>query len=131
MIYGIGTDLVSIPRMERLWRRHGVRLAQRILTVQEREEWARRHESARYLALRFAAKEAVAKALGTGFSAGVSLQAMSILADQRGKPVVHFAPGRMSDRLLEAGVTGVELSLTDELEWALAFAVAFGGGTHG
>jgi holo-[acyl-carrier protein] synthase len=131
VIVGVGTDLVSIPRMEGLWRRHGIRLVQRILTAAEREEWARRHEPARYLALRFAAKEAVAKALGTGFSAGVSLQALTILSDPRGKPVVHFAPGRLMDRLRESGVAGVELSLTDELDWALAFAVAFGDGRDG
>jgi holo-[acyl-carrier protein] synthase len=131
VIYGVGTDLVSIPRMDGLWRRHGARAVQRILTLSEQQELGRRREPARYLALRFAAKEAVAKALGTGFSAGVSLQSMSILADSRGKPVVHFAPGPLADRLREMGVAGVELSLADELDWALAFAVAFGRGTNG
>jgi holo-[acyl-carrier protein] synthase len=131
MIYGVGTDLVSIARMEALWKRHGARAVRRILTLAERQELARRREPARYLALRFAAKEAVAKALGTGFAAGVSLQSMSILADAKGKPVVDFAPGRLAERLREAGIAGVELSLTDELDWALAFAVAWGAGTSG
>ena len=131
MITGTGIDATEIERIEEAIDRYGPRFLNRVYLPSEQAYCRRKRRAAESFAARFAAKEAVAKALGTGFAAGVSLQSMSILADAKGKPVVDFAPGRLAERLREAGIAGVELSLTDELDWALAFAVAWGAGTSG
>jgi len=126
VIIGVGTDLVPIGRMERLWSRHGQRALERILTGQEQDLVASHRDPVRFLAMRFAGKEAVAKALGTGFRGLVSLQAMTILPDALGKPVVSFSDG-LRDELERRQITGVEISLADAGGLALAFAVAWSG----
>ncbi|RMD78091.1 MAG: holo-ACP synthase [Gammaproteobacteria bacterium] len=121
MLFGIGTDLVRIARMERALARHGERLARRLLSPEELEDYRRQRRPARFLARRFAAKEAVAKALGTGFR-GVAPRDLGVGHDALGRPLLR--PGPRAARLFaELGVGEGHLSIADEEEYALAHAV--------
>jgi holo-[acyl-carrier protein] synthase len=123
MIFGIGTDIVSIQRLRADLERYGDRFAQRILVDEEMVEFRQAGQKAHFLAKRFAAKEAAAKALGTGFRDGVSLHDIAVGHDERGKPLLVFSE-RLAKRLVERGVADAgHLSLTDEQEYAVAFVV--------
>jgi holo-[acyl-carrier protein] synthase len=122
MIYGIGSDLVTIPRMTAALGRHGMRLAQRLLHVSELADFQQHHEPARFLAKRFAAKEAFAKAVGTGLRPPVLLPAIAVAHDALGKPVFLFSDA-LAAWLAQHGLTRFHLSLADEREHALAFVV--------
>lgn len=118
---GIGTDIVDVRRVELVWRRHGERFAARILTP---EEWARGSRSRdpwRFLARRFAAKEAIAKALGTGIGIELSWQDLRITRAPRCAPQVHLS-GRARALAAKRGGNRVLLSLSDEQSYAVAFA---------
>ncbi len=123
MIFGVGTDLCGITRIERMLARHGDRLANRILAQSETAEFACSHHPARFLAKRFAAKEALGKALGTGIRAPVLLRSIAVTHDDLGKPVLAF------DDVLAAWVDQrglrAHLSLSDESADGSAFALAF------
>jgi holo-[acyl-carrier protein] synthase len=121
-IKGIGTDLLDQRRVSSVFDKQGERFAQRILTVDELAVWASRDQSINYLAKRFAAKEAVAKALGTGIAKGIGFQQMEISSDDAGKPVVALT-GQALIRAKELGGDQVMLSLSDEGDMILAFAV--------
>ena len=122
MIRGIGTDLVLVSRIEAVLTRQGERFARRILTADEFELFAAHGQPARYLAKRFAAKEAILKALGTGLAGGLSWQHMQIYRDELGAPQVVLS-GVAADKLAAGGGGRMLLSLSDEREQALAFAV--------
>jgi holo-[acyl-carrier protein] synthase len=122
MIYGIGTDIVEVSRIENSLQRHGRRFAARILTQSELQDFDGASHPASYLAKRFAAKEAAVKALGTGFRHGISLLHISIGRDPLGKPTLEF-DGEMAARIADAGVVSSHLSLADEKEYAVAFVV--------
>ena len=92
MIHGIGTDLVQLRRMREALERHGERFALRILAASEVEAWRAHRDPARFLAKRFAAKEAFGKALGTGIRAPVLLPAIGVGHDALGKPILGLAP---------------------------------------
>lgn len=83
-IVGIGTDLLDVSRIEQAYQRHGERLVKRFLTPAEQQVWQQRHQSINYLAKRYAAKEALAKALGTGIAKGVGFQQLEVLNDRQG-----------------------------------------------
>lgn len=119
MIRGIGTDIVDIERIQAVLERQGERFVQRILTPAERAEYQRRGEPVKFLANRFAGKEAVAKALGTGIAAGVTFQQIEILPDERGAPGVQLS-GRAAEISRDDQVL---LSLTDERRSVVAFAL--------
>ena len=119
-IHGIGADIVEIGRMARNLERFGERFARRILAASELEAYARSPRKAAYLARRFAAKEATAKALGTGFRDGLSLRHIAVEHDSAGRPLLSFS-GRARVLLEERGITGSFISLADERENALAF----------
>ncbi|MEH6490825.1 holo-ACP synthase [Halopseudomonas sp.] len=122
MIRGIGTDLVLVSRIEAVLGRQGERFAQRILTPDEFLRFASHRQPARFLAKRFAAKEAILKALGTGLANGLSWQHMQIDNDPAGAPMVRLTA--VAAQLLAQGGGGrMLLSLSDEREQALAFAV--------
>lgn len=121
MIFGVGTDIVAIERLTHMWERHGERALERILAVEEREACRAAREPGRFLAKRFAAKEALAKALGTGIRAPVLLTAIAVGHDDLGKPHYRLAPD-LAKYLAERGLTP-HLSLSDERDCALAFAV--------
>lgn len=129
MIYGIGTDIVQVARIERLLARWGDRFARRVLGPDELAEFVRRRSrgshgaayAARYLAKRFAGKEAFSKAIGLGLREPMSLLSLQILNDPRGKPIAvarkALAPW-LDERSLQAHV-----SLSDEVDTVLAFVV--------
>ncbi len=122
MIYGIGTDLVEIARMEALWQKHGRRFAAKILSAQELPELDAHPQPARLLAKRFAAKEALAKAVGSGLRAPVSLSRISVIHDSLGKPALHFDP-TLRLYLAQLGISAHHLSLSDERQIVAAFVV--------
>lgn len=122
MIYGIGSDLVTIPRMTAAYARHGARLARRVLHDSELAELDGSAEPARFLAKRFAAKEAFSKAVGTGLRPPVLLSAIAVGHDALGKPAFHFSEP-LSAWLDARGLNRFHLSLSDEREHALAFVV--------
>ena len=122
-ILGIGTDLVLIGRIERLWNRFGDAFARRNLTPKEQALLQVHPKPLSFLATRFAAKEAVAKAFGTGFrSEGVRLTEISILNDPLGKPFLEFS-GRTAEQMKQASVSNHHVSLSDEGDYALAFVI--------
>ena len=122
MIFGIGTDVVQVSRVERIYARYGERFPRRILMPQELEYFSRTNNPVRFLAMRFAAKEAIAKALGTGFAHGIWVRDVGFVPDRRGKPEVLFSSrGDAVRRRLGAGDGYV--SLTDEAGLVVAFAV--------
>ena len=122
MIYGIGTDIVAVPRLQTSLDRYGERFAARILTASEMAVFREVANKAHFLAKRFAAKEALVKALGTGFRDGLSLHDIAVVNDALGKPVLEFSD-KLADRLHARGITQQHLSLTDERKYALAFVV--------
>ncbi len=122
MIFGIGTDIVHIPRIAASLNRRGDRFASRILTEHEYQAYLACNKPEHFLAKRFAAKEAVAKALGTGFRNGLSLQHIEIAHNDAGKPrLVFHAYGRQLKN--ELGIGESHLSLSDEHEHAIAFVI--------
>ncbi len=118
----VGTDILQIKRIEETVARLGDRFVQRILTEQEQQEYRVSKQGSRLLAKRFAAKEAIAKSLGTGIGRGVSWQDIQIEHDANGAPVVRLLGGARR-AAVERGGTRVELSLADEMDYVVAFAV--------
>lgn len=90
-IHGIGNDIIEIDRIERSIRRYGQKFLDRIFTKNEQSYCLKHHRSSRHFAGRFAAKEAVVKALGTGIREGVSWQDIEIINDEFGKPCVSLS----------------------------------------
>lgn len=125
MILGVGTDLCDIGRIERSLERFGERFAKRILVASELERFRRHPKPAAYLAKRFAAKEALSKALGTGIHFPVSWHGMWVENARSGKPSLGFSQP-LSALLERRGVARVHLSLTDEIGMACAFVVVEG-----
>ncbi|MDR3393618.1 MAG: holo-ACP synthase [Parasulfuritortus sp.] len=123
MIRGIGVDLVTVTRMAGMIERHDERLAKRILAPAELEEYAAAQDKARFLAKRFAAKEAVAKALGTGLRAPVHMERITITHDDLGRPGFAFS-GELQDWLTERRIGNIHLSISDERDHAVAFVIA-------
>ena len=121
MIHGIGADIVRIPRMSAVLKKYGQRFANRILAPEERDAFAERSDPERFLAKRFAAKEAFGKALGTGVAAPATLHAVSIDHDPRGKPLFRFSPA-LDAHMREEGLAA-HLTLTDETDYVVAFVV--------
>jgi holo-[acyl-carrier protein] synthase len=123
MIHGVGTDVVQVSRMEAVWQRHGERFARRTLMPEELTWFARSKNPVRFLAMHFAAKEAIVKALGTGFRFGMWVRDTGFIPDQRGKPCVIFSErGRLVCRSF--GVGNAHVTLTDEAGLVVAMAVA-------
>lgn len=118
----IGTDIVEIARVEAVWQRQGGRFAERILTPLEREACAATAQPWRFLAKRFAAKEAIAKSLGSGIGVALSWQDMEISSDASGAPLVQLTH-RGSALARSRGGSRVLLTLSDERAYAVAFAV--------
>lgn len=119
---GIGTDILQISRIDEVLGRLGDRFMRRILTKQEQAEYHASGQPARLLAKRFAAKEAIAKALGTGIGRGVSWQDMQVEHNENGAPLVSLTGGAL-EVVKQRGGSKVELSLADERDYVVAFAV--------
>ena len=122
MIYGIGTDLVEIPRVERVLERFGARFARRILCEPELRRFRAHTRPASYLAKRFAAKEAFTKALGTGIRAPANWHGVWVSNQRSGKPQLEYSPPLAA--LLESrGIRRAHLTLTDERGMAAATVI--------
>lgn len=133
MIAGIGTDIVLIDRIQGLYDRYGERFVRRVLGPDERVEFERRRQrgtsdgrtgadrAVRYLAKRFAGKEAFSKALGLGLRGPMTLLSLQILNDERGKPYA-VARKELEPYLRERGLRA-QISLSDEVDSALAFVI--------
>ncbi len=119
--FSVGVDIVEIERIEAVLRRHGERFLQRVYTPTEQAYCRGRVPE---LAARFAAKEAVSKALGTGLR-GIAWQEMEILGDERGKPLVCLH-GRAKARAEELGLSEFAVSLSHSRDYAVALVVAAG-----
>ncbi len=122
MIHGVGTDLVSVKRIEDALFRYGDRFLHRILSESEVSEYAQSSQPARFLAKRFAAKEAFSKAWGTGIGEAVGWHDVSVAHDARGKPLI--APSKaLSEKFSMENILAAHISLSDEDDHALAFVV--------
>ena len=122
MIFGIGTDIVELARVQQTYDRFGQHFADRLLMDEERELFERSKQPVRFLAMRFAAKEATVKAMGTGFAHGMWIRDVGIVNSAWGRPeIIWSARGNGVCRAL--GVGDSHVSLTDDAGLILAFAV--------
>ncbi|KRS21071.1 ACP synthase [Alishewanella sp. WH16-1] len=120
-IRGLGTDIVAIERIATSLQK-SPRLIERVLTPFEQQCFAELNQPERYFAKRFAAKEAAAKALGTGIGRGISFQHFEVRNDAQGKPEL-FLSGRAAELAAELGVTALWLSISDEQAYACATVI--------
>ena len=121
MIYGIGTDIVAVARLRGMWERHGDKALDKLLAPSEIDEFARAADKGRFLAKRFAAKEAFSKALGTGVRPPATLTAIAVGHDDLGKPLLIF-DGPLAELLAGKKLTA-HLSLSDEADYAVAYVI--------
>jgi holo-[acyl-carrier protein] synthase len=122
MIFGVGTDVVEMARIQATYERFGEHFVNRILMPEELELFRRSKNPVRFLAMRFAGKEATVKAMGTGFAHGVWLRDVGITNNDWGRPLIIWSERgrRVCDRL---GVGNGHVSLTDDAGLIIAFAV--------
>lgn len=125
MIVGVGVDIAETKRFENLYSRYGERIVRRILTESEQVEFGRRNNPASYLATRFAAKEAAAKALGTGFGCGVGYKSIEIKNNNQGKPMLKFINSAL-ELARQKQVENVFVSLSDEKHYVVAMVILEG-----
>ena len=126
MIFGLGTDVVEIHRVEAALERWGERFALKILCPPEMKRFEGHRQQANYLAKRFAAKEAFAKALGTGIRSPAGWHGMWVVNLPSGKPELRFSPA-LDEMLKGKGVTRSHLSLSDEKGIAFATVILESG----
>ncbi|MDF1589046.1 MAG: holo-ACP synthase [Gammaproteobacteria bacterium] len=126
MIFGIGTDLVKIARMQDLLNKHHHKIAQRILSDAEFEQFQTTTKKAAFLAKRFAAKEATSKAFGTGFRDGLSLRHIEVTNNTAGKPELHFT-NRAQELLKQFNISQSLISLSDDGDYAIAYVTLVNG----
>ena len=122
MIYGVGTDLIEIKRIDRALQRFGERFARRILCEPELKRFRDHKQPVSYLAKRFAAKEAFTKALGTGIHAPANWHGVWVVNLDSGKPVLEFSP-ELGKLLRKRKILNSHLSLTDERDIAAATVI--------
>lgn len=127
MIFGVGTDIVELARVQSTYDRFGEHFVRRILMPEEVELFRRSKQPTRFLAMRFAGKEATVKAMGTGFAHGVWLRDVGILNNSWGRPIITWSERgtRVCERL---GIGAGHVSLTDDAGLVLAFAVVESAG---
>ncbi|GGA74792.1 holo-[acyl-carrier-protein] synthase [Neiella marina] len=121
-IIGLGNDLVEIDRIEQVLQRTPDRFAARVLTPNELRQFQQHKQPARFLAKRFAAKEAAAKAIGTGIAAGVTFQDFEVSNNAAGRPLLTLS-GQALQLANAQAITNCWLSLSDERHYALATVV--------
>ena len=127
MIFGIGVDVLEAKRVSLVHEKYGERFVERLLMPAEREQLARTARPQRFLAMRFAAKEAIVKAMGTGFAHGVWIRDVGVVQNAWGRPeVVYSARGEAVRRGL--GVGEGHVTLTDEAGLIVAVAVLMKSG---
>lgn len=121
-IVGLGTDIAEIERLEKALSRSGDAFAKRILAETEFQIYSSLKQQGRFLAKRFAAKEAASKALGTGIAHGVTFHDFVVSNDENGKPVLILEK-KAKELALSKGVTSIHLSISDERHYAVATVV--------
>jgi holo-[acyl-carrier protein] synthase len=127
VIFGIGTDILRADRVEQTWEKFGEHFARRLLLDEEYALFTKAKRPVRFLAMRFAAKEAIVKAMGTGFANGVWIRDVGMLPNALGQPqVVYSERGRAVARKL--GVGEGHLTLSDEAGLIVAVAVLMRAG---
>ena len=122
MIYGIGTDVVEVKRIREVLNKYGIALAKKILTSQELLTYKRTESKENFLAKRFAAKEAFAKALGTGMRFPVNFKSIEIIHDSLGKPKIKTIP-KLTLLVKSHNIKHCHLSISDEKNIAAAFVI--------
>jgi len=122
VIFGIGTDVVRLDRVERTLERFGDHFIHRLLLPQELDAFHGQRRPARFLAMRFAAKEAIVKAMGTGFAHGVWIRDVGVVQNHWGRPEIIYS-ARGDERRRELGIGQGHVSLTDEAGLIVAIAV--------
>ncbi|MDZ4140687.1 MAG: holo-ACP synthase [Methylotenera sp.] len=122
MIFGIGTDIVEVTRIEASIAKFGDDFARRILAESEFSSYLQSNIKARFIAKRFAAKEAFSKAMGTGFRTPVLLENIAVSHDDLGKPILVLAPELLA-YLQSKNITQAHISISDEKNLATAFVV--------
>ncbi len=123
MIAGIGIDIAETNRFNALYERYGERISKRILTSHEQEQLTKRSNPERFLATRFAAKEAAVKALGTGFDQGVGYKSIEVKNNKLGKPELYFH-GVALELVKQRQISSTHLSISDEKHYVVAMVVA-------
>jgi holo-[acyl-carrier protein] synthase len=122
MIYGIGTDILQVKRVAGTYERFGRHFVDRLLLPQELALFEHSKNAVRFLAMRFAAKEAIVKAMGTGFANGMWLRDSGVLPNALGRPEIIFSD-RGKRKCAELGIGGGHLTLSDEAGLVVAVAV--------
>ena len=122
MIYGVGTDIVKLSRVQRTYDRFGQRFVERLLMDEEVEQFDLNKWPVRFLAMHFAAKEATVKAMGTGFAHGVWIRDVGTISNAWGRPEIIWSD-RGRARCGELGIGDGHVSLTDDAGLIMAFAV--------
>lgn len=121
-VVAIGVDTLDASRIAAVYARHGQRFVDRILTPTEQQEYKQRVNKSNYLAKQYAAKEALAKALGTGIAKGVGFQQLEVIRDEQGAPEVKLY-GAAAQKLAQLGAQRALISLSDEGQQIVAFAL--------
>jgi len=122
MIVGLGSDIVEVERIEDALQRLGEKFARRILNDEEWAIWSDMSQKPHYLAKRFAVKEAAAKALGTGFRNGLTMQDIGTVNDELGKPVLVLS-GVAEQRMEDLGARVAHVTISDEKHYAVATVI--------
>lgn len=122
MIYGVGTDLVELSRVQETYNRFGAHFVKRLLMDEERALFEKNKHPVRFLAMRFAAKEATVKAMGTGFAHGMWIRDVGIVTSPWGRPEIIWSE-RGQKVCADLGIGEGHVSLTDDAGLILAFAV--------
>lgn len=125
MIYGIGTDIVAHRRIKKVLLRFPKRILQKLLSVEELSDFQNTAYPERFIAKRFAAKEALLKALGTGVSRNLRFHEITITHDVKGKPLFQDTD-KLKKLFQKRGIFAAHLSISDETEYAIAFVVLEG-----
>jgi len=123
MIIGVGTDIVDVERIEKVYEKQGDTFAQRLLSDAELKEFKNQLYPARFLAKRWALKEAVSKALGTGIAQGVRFKDMTVAHKESGQPVLVLTDSTL-EKSNALGITDWAISISDEKHHTVAFVVA-------
>lgn len=122
MIFGIGVDVLEAARIKRVHEKYGAHFVERLLMPSERAQLSKTKRTDRFLAMRFAAKEAIVKAMGTGFAHGIWIRDVGVVQNAWGRPEVVYSPrGEKVRRKL--GIGAGHVTLTDEAGLIVAVAV--------
>ena len=124
-IYGIGTDIINVSRIEKILKKNKIQFKKKIFTKKEIFYCDSKKNSESYYAKRFAAKEAFVKALGTGFSNGLLHKDVEIINNKKGKPIIKMSSrsAKIINKILKNKKYSIHLSLSDDKPWAVATVI--------